>query len=58
MARHMLFQKNYYDYGLSVVFSIAVIVGIQTIRWDIVRKAMLVWVLIYVSQLSYQSKKI
>lgn len=55
---YMLSQKNYYDYGLSVIFSISVIVGIQAIRLEILRQAVLVWILIYVSQLNYQSQKI
>ncbi len=54
----MVAQKNYYDYGLSVIFSIALVIAIQSIRWEVARNLVLVAVLIWVSALCYKSQKI
>jgi hypothetical protein len=54
----MLSQKNYYDYGLSVLFSTAVVIGIHAIRLEVARGFTLVVVLAFISLLSYRSQKI
>jgi hypothetical protein len=54
----MMSQKNYYDYGLSVIFPIVLVIAIQAIRWEVARSLALVAVLIWVSTLCYQSQKI
>lgn len=54
----MMSQKNYYDYGLSVIFPIALVIAIQAIRWEVARSLALVAVLIWVSALCYKSQKI
>jgi len=54
----MISQKNYYDYGLSVIFPIALVIAIQAIRWEVARSLALVTVLILVSALCYRSQKI
>jgi hypothetical protein len=54
----MMSQKNYYDYGLSVVFPIALVIAIQAIRWEVARSLALIAALISVSALCYKSQKI
>jgi hypothetical protein len=54
----MMAQKNYYDYGSSVLFSLALVLAIHSIRWEYLRSVALVAILIWVATLCYQSQKI
>lgn len=54
----MMSQKNYYDYGLSVIFPIALVIALQSIRWEAARSLAIIAVLIWVSTLCYRSQVI
>lgn len=54
----MMSQKNYYDYGLALIFPIALVIAIQSIRLEFPRNIALVGTLIFVSVFCYRSQMI
>jgi hypothetical protein len=56
VAGFMLSQKNYYDYGLSVLFSLALVIMIEMLLNEKVRQWMLLVVLLAVGYVSFQSQ--
>ena len=53
----MLSQKNYYDYGLSIVFALLVAIAIESIPVHVIRNATLAAVLVMVALLSHNSQR-
>lgn len=54
----MLAQKNYYDYGLSALFSILTVIAIHSIRFDLLKSLVVVAVLLVITDYSYRSQMI
>ena len=54
----MLSQKDYYDYGLSIFFALLLVIGIESIRFNVARSMMLAMTLIVVILFSYRSQQI
>jgi hypothetical protein len=54
----MLSQKNYYDYGLSILFALLVVIGVESIRFNIAKSTILTGTLIVIALLSYRSQQI
>ena len=57
VAGFMLSQKNYYDYGLSVLFSLALVIMIEMLLNEKVRQWVLLVVLFAVGYVSFQSQR-
>ncbi len=55
---YMLSQKNYYDYGLSIVFAVLLAIGIESIRFNFARGTVLAGTLIVIALFSYRSQQI
>jgi hypothetical protein len=54
----MLSQKNYYDYGLSVLLAILTVIAIDSLRHDFAKSAALMATLVVISLFSHWSQQI